>query len=181
MAVPYTGSLLPHPPPLAFSPAKSPPSRSPPIQIWRFLSQSPFGARPSSIVSCSRNLVGATTPLQKYVYPDPDPDFAKRETQKFRSELMKKLVKEKQTFCDEVEQVVDVCAEIFSEFLHNEYGGPGTLLVEPFTDMLVALKDKKLAGAGAAMAARAALLWAQNHVDQDWQVWNSSNPPPHRH
>nr|KJB61179.1 hypothetical protein B456_009G344500 [Gossypium raimondii] len=63
---------------------------------------------------------------------------------------------------------------IFNDFLHNEYGGPGTLLVEPFTDMFVALKEKKLPGAP--VAARASLLWAQNHLDHDWEVWNSNSP-----
>lgn len=63
--------------------------------------------------------------------------------------------------------------QIFNEFLHNEYGGPGTLLVEPFTDMMVALKERKLSGA--ASAARASLLWAQNYVDQDWETWNSKH------
>lgn len=61
--------------------------------------------------------------------------------------------------------------QIFGEFLHKEYGGPGTLLVEPFTDMFVALNKKKLPGAP--LAARASLLWAQNCVDEDWEVWNS--------
>lgn len=74
-------------------------------------------------------------------------------------------------FGDDLDAVVAVCAQIFSEFLHKEYGGPGTLLVEPFTDMMVALKKKKLPGA--ALAARASLLWAQNFVDKDWEVWNS--------
>ncbi|KAL4185451.1 hypothetical protein AMTRI_Chr10g6020 [Amborella trichopoda] len=73
---------------------------------------------------------------QKYVYPDPIPEFAEK---------------------------------IFNDFLHKEYGGPGTLLVEPFTDMLVVLKEKKLPGAP--VAARAALLWAQNYVDRDWENW----------
>ncbi|KAJ4972441.1 hypothetical protein NE237_005615 [Protea cynaroides] len=108
---------------------------------------------------------------QKYVYPDPIPEFAEAETHKFRRELLKKLSKDKDTFGDELNSVVTVCAEIFSDFLHKEYGGPGTLLVEPFTDMLVALKEKKLPGAP--VAARAAILWAQNYVDQDWEVWNS--------
>ncbi|XP_043707721.1 protein PLASTID REDOX INSENSITIVE 2, chloroplastic-like [Telopea speciosissima] len=111
---------------------------------------------------------------QKYVYPDPIPEFAEAETQKFRGELRKKLSKDKETFGDELDAVVTVCAEIFSDFLHKEYGGPGTLLVEPFTDMLVALKEKKLPGAP--VAARAALLWAQNYVDNDWEVWNSQLP-----
>lgn len=43
--------------------------------------------------------------------------------------------------------------------------------MDPFTDMLVALKKKKLPGAP--LAARASLLWAQNYVDKDWEVWNS--------
>lgn len=64
--------------------------------------------------------------------------------------------------------------QILNDFLHKEYGGPGTLLVEPFTDMLLALKEKKLPGA--AVAARAALLWAQNYVDQDWEIWTSQQP-----
>jgi hypothetical protein len=58
--------------------------------------------------------------------------------------------------------------------LLKEYGGPGTLLVDPFTDMLVALKEKELPGAP--LAARASLLWAQNYLDQDWDVWNSNSP-----
>jgi len=37
--------------------------------------------------------------------------------------------------------------------------------------MMVALKKKKLPGA--ALAARASLLWAQQYVDEDWDVWNS--------
>lgn len=43
--------------------------------------------------------------------------------------------------------------------------------MEPFTDMMVALKKKKLPGA--ALAARESLLWLQNFVDKDWEVWNS--------
>lgn len=113
-------------------------------------------------------------PPQKYVYPDPNSEFAVAETQKFSRELKKKLLKEKETFGDELDAVVNVCAEIFSEFLHSEYGGAGTLLVEPFTDMMIALKEKKLPGAP--FAARESLLWAQNYVDQDWEIWNSSRP-----
>lgn len=80
-------------------------------------------------------------------------------------------MKEKGTFGDELDAVVNVCTEIFSEFLHKDYGGPGTLLVEPFTDMMIALKEKKLPGAP--LAAREALLWAQNYVDRDWEMWTS--------
>ncbi|CAL5197018.1 unnamed protein product [Lathyrus oleraceus] len=108
---------------------------------------------------------------QQHVYPDPIPEFAEYETRKFKVELLQKLSEDVDEFGDELDAVVEVCAQIFSKFLHKEYGGPGTLLVTPFTDMLVALKKKKLPGAP--QAARASLLWAQNYVDEDWKVWNS--------
>ncbi|KVH96085.1 hypothetical protein Ccrd_001838 [Cynara cardunculus var. scolymus] len=90
------------------------------------------------------------TPLQKYVYPDPIPEFAAYETKKFREELKKKLYKERETFGADLDRVLDTCTELFSEFLFKEYGGPGTLLVEPFTDMLIELKQRKLPGANLA-------------------------------
>lgn len=105
------------------------------------------------------------------MYPDPIPEFAEHETQRFKVELLQKLSEDVDEFGDELDAVVHVCAQIFSEFLHKEYGGPGTLLVTPFTDMFVALKKKKLPGAP--LAARASLLWAQNYVDEDWEIWNS--------
>ncbi|CAN0924069.1 Protein PLASTID REDOX INSENSITIVE 2, chloroplastic [Linum grandiflorum] len=176
MAVPFTGHLHSLPPhPLPFSPAKSQVFSTSSSPRRHIISHLLSGVRFSPAAS-SRNVAGASSTAQKYVYPDPDPDFARRETQKFRSELRKRLVKEKHTFGEALEQVVKVCSEIFSCFLHKEYGGPGTLMVEPFTDMFLALKEKKLPGAPS--AARAALLWAQNHVDQDWQVWHSDLPPP---
>ncbi|XP_042499207.1 protein PLASTID REDOX INSENSITIVE 2, chloroplastic-like isoform X3 [Macadamia integrifolia] len=49
---------------------------------------------------------------QKYVYPDPIPEFAEAETQKFRGELLKKLSKDRETFGEELDAVVKVCAEI---------------------------------------------------------------------
>ncbi|CAL5324052.1 unnamed protein product [Camellia sinensis] len=100
--------------------------------------------------------------------------FRYEETQKFRDELLKKLYKDKDTFGDDLQIVVNVCTEIFGEFLHKEYAGPVTLLVEPFTDILVALKEKKLPGGP--LAARASILWAQNDVDQNWEIWNSEPP-----
>lgn len=66
--------------------------------------------------------------------------------------------------------------QIFGEYLHVEYGGPETLLVEPFTNMFIALNERKLPGAS--LAARTSLLWAQNHLDQDWTIWNSKGPKP---
>ncbi|XP_022725907.1 protein PLASTID REDOX INSENSITIVE 2-like [Durio zibethinus] len=113
------------------------------------------------------------SPPQKYVYPDPIPEFAEAETLKFKSELFKKLSKDKHTFGGDLDACIEVCGEVFNNFLHDEYGGPGTLLVEPFTEIFVALKEKNLPGAP--MAARASLLWAQNYVDHDWKVWNSNS------
>ncbi|XP_057542179.1 protein PLASTID REDOX INSENSITIVE 2, chloroplastic-like isoform X2 [Amaranthus tricolor] len=112
-------------------------------------------------------------PPQKYIYPDPIPEFAEAETQKFKIELRKKLLEDEDAFGDEIDQVIDICAKILHEFLLKEYGGPGTLLVEPFTFMLIAIKDNNLPGA--ALAARTSLLWAQNYLDCDWQAWNSSS------
>ncbi|KAK4760467.1 hypothetical protein SAY87_005360 [Trapa incisa] len=97
----------------------------------------------------------------------------RHETRKFKTDLKRKLREESETFGDDLDAVVDVCSQIFSKFLHDEYGGPGTLLVEPFTDMMLAIKDESLPGA--AIAARAALLWAQSYVDQDWESWHATN------
>ncbi|KAF5182402.1 Plastid redox insensitive [Thalictrum thalictroides] len=130
---------------------------------------SSFYPKPISSKTLLKPLKASTQP-NKYIYPDPIPEFAEAETLKFRRELLKKLLMNKEIRGD-VDEVVKVCAEIFSDFLRKEYGGPGTLLVEPFTDMLVALKEKKLPGAPE--AARAALLWAQNYLDKDWDIWIS--------
>lgn len=62
-----------------------------------------------------------------------------------------------------------VLLQILSNFLHTEYGGPGTLLVIPFIDMADTLREKGLPGAP--QAARAAIVWAQKHVDEDWNEW----------
>ncbi|GFZ21275.1 serine/threonine-kinase [Actinidia rufa] len=63
--------------------------------------------------------------------------------------------------------------EIFSTFLHTEYGGPGTLLVLPFIDMADALNEQGLPGGP--QAASAAVKWATDHVDKDWKEWTSGN------
>ncbi|CAL9157653.1 protein PLASTID REDOX INSENSITIVE 2, chloroplastic-like [Musa acuminata AAA Group] len=149
---PPVASSRPSPPPFARQPILSFPS-SVPIPL-NTSSRSPFRAAWRRPV---------------YVYPDPIPEFAKAETRKFEDDLRRKLLKSKEIFGDDVDTVVELCGEIFSNFLHKEYGGPGTLLVEPFTEMLLALKEKKLPGAP--VAARAALLWAQNYVNQDWETW----------
>lgn len=157
LLIPRTTALILH---------TSPPYRSLHL-CFSILSSKPISVKPFL------SPLAASSP-HKYIYPDPIPEFAKAETRKFKSELFKKLSKDKDTFGDDLKSVIEVCAEVFNNFLHNEYGGPGTLLVEPFTDMFVCLKEKKLPGAN--VAARASLLWAQNHVDHDWEVWNS-NPP----
>lgn len=140
---------------------------NPPLPVISSLSFVILSTKPSS----TKRFATRATTQQNYVYPDPIPEFAEAETLKFKVELMRKLSMEKEKFGGELDEVVSVCTEIFSQFLLKEYGGPGTLLVEPFTDMLVVLKEKRLAGA--APAARASLLWAQNHLDQDWQLWTS--------
>ncbi|KAL3636323.1 hypothetical protein CASFOL_020870 [Castilleja foliolosa] len=126
------------PRPSTVVPAKSPISDCPILRAASIiLRTSPL------CISSSKTLSGPpkAAPSQKYVYPDPIPEFAAAETQRFKAELLKKLSKEKDTFGDELQTVVDVCAEVFSEFLHKDYGGPGTLLIEPFTDMMVKLKE----------------------------------------
>ncbi|XP_057810949.1 protein PLASTID REDOX INSENSITIVE 2, chloroplastic-like isoform X2 [Salvia miltiorrhiza] len=54
---------------------------------------------------------------EKYVYPDPIPEFAAAETEKFKAELLKKLSKQKETFGNDLRMVVDVCAEKVAEVI----------------------------------------------------------------
>ncbi|KAL7607777.1 hypothetical protein Lser_V15G11457 [Lactuca serriola] len=107
----------------------------------------------------------------EYKFPDPIPEFAEAETEKFRSHLIEKLSK-KDVFEDSVDEVVDICTEIFGKFLHAEYGGPGTLMVDPFWEMADTINESELPGGP--QAARAAVKWAQNHVDNDWKEWNGN-------
>lgn len=67
----------------------------------------------------------------------------------------------------------DLFPQIFSTFLHSEYGGPGTLLVIPFIDMADTINERGLPGGP--QAARAAVKWAQGHVDKDWNEWNGED------
>ncbi|KAL2344286.1 hypothetical protein Fmac_005571 [Flemingia macrophylla] len=136
-------------------------------------------AKPICRVSFTCALSYSPNHNHNHVYSHPIPEFAESETHQFQTHLFLKLSQDADEFGDHLDEVVAVCAQvirhmlqIFSEFLHKEYGGPGTLLVEPFTDMMVALNKKKLPGA--ALAARASLLWAQNYVDKDWDAWNST-------
>ncbi|XAR65022.1 hypothetical protein NMG60_11008964 [Bertholletia excelsa] len=105
----------------------------------------------------------------EYKFPDPIPEFADAETEKFRNHLVYKLSK-KDLYGDSLDEVVGICTEIFSTFLHTEYGGPGTLLVIPFIDMADTLNERGLPGGP--QAARAAVKWAQDNVDKDWKEWN---------
>ncbi|KAK8691491.1 hypothetical protein V6N13_075001 [Hibiscus sabdariffa] len=168
-------SLVCNQPPL--SPAKNP---TPTVLILRTAALILHRPPPLPLSCCSTlSVKQSLTPRrashhQEYVYPDLIPEFADAETRKFKSELFKKLSKDRDNFGHDLDAVIDVCVEVFSNFLHSEYGGPGTLLVEPFTDMFVALKEKKLPGAP--VAARVSLLWAQSYVDHDWEAWHSKSP-----
>ncbi|OAY64652.1 hypothetical protein ACMD2_07898 [Ananas comosus] len=105
----------------------------------------------------------------EYKFPDPIPEFADAETDKFRTHMLARLTEKNQYFGDFVEEIVDICTEILSNFLHAEYGGPGTLLVIPFIDMADTIREKGLPGAP--QAARAAVWWAEKHIDKDWKEW----------
>ncbi|KAF5182547.1 Plastid redox insensitive 2 protein [Thalictrum thalictroides] len=104
----------------------------------------------------------------EYQFPDPIPEFAEAETEKFKARLHEKLLK-KDIYGGSVKDVLGICTEIFSNFLHTEYGGPGTLLVVPFIDMADTINERGLPGGP--QAARSAVVWAQKHVDNDWKEW----------
>ncbi|CAM8979983.1 unnamed protein product [Rhodiola kirilowii] len=108
----------------------------------------------------------------EYKFPDPIPEFADAETEKFRDHLMNKLTKKVERYGNSAKEVVGVCTEIFSTFLHSEYGGPGTLMVVPFCDMADTINERGLPGGP--QAARAAIKWAQEHVDKDWKEWTGT-------
>jgi hypothetical protein len=63
--------------------------------------------------------------------------------------------------------------QILNNFLHTEYGGPGTLMVVPFIDMADVIREKDLPGAS--QATRAAVVWAQNNIDKDWKEWTGED------
>lgn len=56
--------------------------------------------------------------------------------------------------------------------MNEEYGGPGTLMVDPFWEMADTINQSELPGGP--QAARAAVKWAQDHVDNDWKEWNGN-------
>ncbi|CAK7326955.1 unnamed protein product [Dovyalis caffra] len=169
------GSLLSSRPPLPF-----PPNFSSSFSSTNFFAFSQFkeislryssDLQPSSIIKKSqprRHICRAA----EYKFPDPIPEFAVAETEKFKTHLLKKLTK-KDIYGDSLEEVVGICTEIFSTFLHAEYGGPGTLLVTPFIDMADTVNEQGLPGGPE--AARAAVKWAQGHVDNDWKEWTGGD------
>ncbi|CAL0312961.1 unnamed protein product [Lupinus luteus] len=112
------------------------------------------------------------TKVSEYKFPDPIPEFADAEIEKFTEHLSNRLIK-KDVCGESLEEVVGLCTEIFSTFLHSEYGGPGTLLVDPFVDMADALNERGLPGAS--QVARVAVTWAQKHVDNDWKEWTGGD------
>ncbi|KAF3604918.1 hypothetical protein DY000_02044918 [Brassica cretica] len=144
----------------------------------------------SSLSSLPRR--GFVCRAAEYKFPDPIPEFAEAETKKFRDHMTKKLSK-RDLFEDSVDEIVGVCTEvsdnvlafthtsieiiltcgIFETFLRSEYGGPGTLLVVPFIDMADTLNERELPGGP--QAARAAIKWAQDHVDKDWKEWTGTD------
>ncbi|XP_010272033.1 PREDICTED: uncharacterized protein LOC104607939 [Nelumbo nucifera] len=128
----------------------------------------PLSPSPLFPFSSTRHICRAA----EYKFPDPIPEFAEAETEKFKTHLLKKLSK-KDIYGDSLEEVVGICTEIFSTFLYTEYGGPGTLLVIPFIDMADTLNERGLPGGP--QAARAAVVWAQNHVDKDWKEWTGND------
>ncbi|GMP82924.1 hypothetical protein CsSME_00037028 [Camellia sinensis var. sinensis] len=132
-------------------------------------SLSHYPSTPYSSFSSARLICRAA----EYKFPDPIPEFADAETEKFRNHLIKKLSKKDDLFGDSLDEVVGICTEIFNTFLHTEYGGPGTLLVVPFIDMADTLNEQGLPGGP--QAARAAVKWAQAHVDKDWKEWTSAD------
>ncbi|KAL2514601.1 Phospholipid-transporting ATPase [Forsythia ovata] len=67
--------------------------------------------------------------------------FCIKETQKFRTHLLKKLSKK-----DMFGETVGICTEIFNDFLHMEHGGPETLLAILFIDMADILNERSLPG-----------------------------------
>ncbi|XP_051153046.1 protein PLASTID REDOX INSENSITIVE 2, chloroplastic-like [Andrographis paniculata] len=123
----------------------------------------------SSLIFTKRCYSGFSCKAEKeYKFPDPIPQFADAETEKFENHLRKKLSK-KDIYGDYVDDVVGICSGVLSEFLHTEYGGPGTLLVNPFIDMADNIYETGLPGGP--QAARAAIKWAQAHIDADWKNW----------
>ncbi|KAL9248771.1 DNA polymerase lambda-like protein [Drosera capensis] len=170
--LPSPSPLLPlHilPPPLAtlpFRPLRPPPSPANP---------SPSSLTVSAVARPRRTLTHICRAAGEYQFPDPIPEFAEAETEKFREYMVERLSKRMDIFEDQdtLDKVVDICAENLSTFLHEEYGGPGTLMVEPFAAMASDLEDEDLPRGP--QVARIAIKWGQANIDKDWNEWTSRN------
>ncbi|XP_008446244.1 uncharacterized protein LOC103489034 isoform X2 [Cucumis melo] len=69
------------------------------------------------LVNCTltSSVIYRATPITaSYVYPEPIPEFAEVETQKFKEQLSKKLAKDRETFGNDFDSVVDVCSKNMS-------------------------------------------------------------------
>ncbi|XP_015884217.3 protein PLASTID REDOX INSENSITIVE 2, chloroplastic isoform X2 [Ziziphus jujuba] len=96
------------------------PNSPSPRFILRLQSQALSFRLPTCIES-TMNPLRASMPPNKYVYPDPIPEFAESETLKFKTELWHKLLKDKETFGDDLDHVVEVCTEINQFNLQARY------------------------------------------------------------
>ncbi|CAN6174196.1 unnamed protein product [Urochloa humidicola] len=161
------------------APSASPARRSAAMAL-RLRSRRP---RPAKLV-CRR---AKNAGYEDYKFPDPIPEFAEQETNKFREHMAWRLEQKKDDYFGEhVEEIVDICTRacicprslftssrflgwILGSFLENDYCGPGTLLVHPFLDMKGEIKERGLPGAP--QAARAAIAWAEKNIDKDWKAW----------
>uniref|UniRef100_A0A0D9XDB3 Uncharacterized protein n=1 Tax=Leersia perrieri TaxID=77586 RepID=A0A0D9XDB3_9ORYZ len=160
-----------NPPLLTLFSSSSPPSSSrfhPASSTWRAVPTCHLRSRrpwPAELV-CRRAKSAA---YDDYKFPDPIPEFAAQETNKFKEHMMWRLEEKKDDYFGEhVEEIVDVCTEART-FLEHDYCGPGTLLVHPFLDMKGEIKERGLPGAP--QAARAAIVWAEKNIDKDWKAW----------
>ncbi|KAH7513855.1 hypothetical protein FEM48_Zijuj11G0026700 [Ziziphus jujuba var. spinosa] len=149
------------------------------------------------LASTSKHICRAAA--TEYKFPDPIPEFADAETEKFRNHLLTKLSK-RDIYGDSVDQVVRICTEVFiylfavSFLLFSDLGAlllenkekkkifvlsytPSLvvlgLLVLPFIDMADTVNERGLPGGP--QAARAAVKWAQKHVDKDWNEWTGGD------
>lgn len=135
-----------------FAPAKFQPTNH--FHLLSFSFSPPFLSQNLISMQLLSRSVSAM-PMQKYIYPDPIPEFAKavsvrvfliiswcilagflvfmlnlvvlivgcnlQETMKFRAELLEKLSREKDTFGDDLDDVVAVCVEVILFIIRNEY------------------------------------------------------------
>ncbi|KAL9254993.1 DNA polymerase lambda-like protein [Drosera capensis] len=172
------------PPPLASLPLRPLP---PPPANHRRPSWSPL----SAVAMTRRTLAHICRAAGEYQFPDPIPEFAEAETEKFREYMVDRLSKRMDIFEDQdtldypyLRQGINKSRELFMNnikcdshnlrtFLHEEYGGAGTLMVEPFAAMASDLEDEDLARGP--QVAHITIKWGQENIDKDWNEWTSRN------